>query len=104
MNKEQKAADYTDQKWSEGFFNSRDEIKKDFLAGYQAKESEGWISEIDKKPPFGVPVYVYCRIYGHFIATYERLIEGSPYGNWKHGDELGVLPPTHWHFLPTFNI
>lgn len=60
---------------------------------------EGWILEKDRKPEFGVPVLVFCRIYGRFIATYERLLDTN-WGNWRHENEKGILPPTHWQHLP----
>lgn len=50
-------------------------------------------------PAFGVPVLVFCRIYGRYIATYEQLCD-TKWGNWHDGKQLGVLPPTHWMPLP----
>lgn len=61
-----------------------------------------WIKTEDRNPEFGVPVLVFCRIYGRFIASYEHIgdFEGQQYGNWGHNNELGILPPTHWMPLP----
>ena len=59
-----------------------------------------WIKTEEKLPPFGRQVLVYCRIYGRYIGSYERLDENCEYGNWHDGEKLGVLPPTHWMFLP----
>ncbi len=61
---------------------------------------QNWIEEKRSKPPFGEWVLCFCRIYGRYIGCYERLIEGSSYGNWNDGKQLGVLPPTHWQYLP----
>jgi len=57
-----------------------------------------WIRTQDKKPSYGVPVIAYCRIYGRFIAIYDR-INDSDYGEWIRGEERGILPPTHWAYL-----
>lgn len=58
-----------------------------------------WISTKHRLPEFNIPVLVYCRIYGVFIASHDR-IDDTNWGNWRHGDELGILPPTHWMPLP----
>lgn len=63
----------------------------------EGKEVE-WISVEEKLPEFDVQVLVHCRIYGRFIATYERI--AGNWGNWRHNNELGILPPTHWMPLP----
>lgn len=57
-----------------------------------------WIIETDRKPPFGKLVLVHCRVYGKFLATYEEI--GYGYGNWKHNNELGILPPVYWLDIP----
>lgn len=59
-----------------------------------------WIKTTDRLPEFEVPVLVYCRIYGRFIATYDRLAPDLNYGNWRHNEELGILPPLYWMHLP----
>lgn len=74
-----------------------DRTRKAFAAGILlAAKAYEWVPVIDRLPEFGLPVLVNCRIYGSFIATYERLVEGSDYGNWRHDKALGILPPTHW--------
>ena len=60
-----------------------------------------WIETRKMPPPYGESVFVYCRIYGRFIAYYERIaddINGGIWINWN-GDR-GILPPTHWMPLP----
>ena len=62
-----------------------------------------WIKTELKKPKFGEPVLVWCRIYGRFLATYEYIggFDGEQYGNWRDSNgNLGVLPPTYWMNLP----
>lgn len=62
-----------------------------------------WIKTEDRKPEFDVPVWVWCRIYGRFIATYEYIgdFEGERFGNWQdHNGNLGILPPVYWMLLP----
>ncbi len=61
-----------------------------------------WISVKDRLPEFDEYVLAYCRIHGRFLATYEFIDEfdGQKYGNWRNGEELGILPPTHWMPLP----
>lgn len=58
-----------------------------------------WISVKERLPEFGELVIVYCRIYGRYIGSYERLHD-TIHGNWHDGQSLGVLPPTHWMPLP----
>ena len=62
----------------------------------------GWVKESDIKPEFGKIVPVYCRLYGKFFASYEYIgsFRGEYYGNWKIGDELGILPPIYWFDIP----
>lgn len=62
-----------------------------------------WHEETKIKPPFGVHVLCYCKIYGYYIGSYER-IEDTNWGNWHDGKQLGVLPPIHWMELPPINI
>jgi hypothetical protein len=52
-------------------------------------------------PCFGLPVIACCRIYGRFIAEYEE-IEDTKCGHWinRQSGEKGILPPTHWMYLP----
>lgn len=59
---------------------------------------DNWIEEQHNKPPFDTLVLVHCRIYGYYLATWQQ-IEGQ-WGNWHDGTNLGVLPPTHWMYLP----
>jgi len=59
-----------------------------------------WIKTEERLPDFGVPVLVSCRIYGRYIASFERIDPEFDYGNWHDGQNLGVLPPTHWMELP----
>lgn len=59
-----------------------------------------WISVEERLPEFGEPVFVWCRIYGRYIGTYQQ-IDGTRFGNWSDGKELGVLPPLFWQPLPT---
>jgi len=59
-----------------------------------------WIPTKERLPAFGLPVLVYCRIYGRYIGSYNRLDEKCNAGNWYDGERLGVLPPTHWMHLP----
>ena len=55
-------------------------------------------------PELNEPVLVRCKIYGRFIATYEDIGAGKNWGNWRDSNgNLGILPPTHWMPLPTFN-
>ncbi len=59
-----------------------------------------WIKTNDRLPEFNFPVLVYCRIYGRFIATYEKLDPDFNFGNWRRNNELGILPPLFWMYLP----
>lgn len=59
-----------------------------------------WISVKDKFPPFGDWVLVYCRIYGRYIGSYQRIDPEYNFGVWNDGNNSGVLPPTHWMPLP----
>ena len=59
-----------------------------------------WISAEKRLPEFGEPVFVWCRIYGRYIGTYQQ-IDGTRFGNWSDGKDLGVLPPLFWQPLPT---
>ena len=61
---------------------------------------DNWIPVDKELPPFNIQVLVYCRIYGRYIGSYNRLDENSTWGNWHDGKSLGVLPPTHWMHLP----
>jgi hypothetical protein len=51
------------------------------------------------RPKFNELVLCYCEIYGFFLGSYDQ-ISGTAWGNWRRGDELGILPPTHWMYLP----
>lgn len=69
-----------------------------FIEGANWREKQpnnDWIDERLHKPEFGVPVLVYCRIYGRFVATYEQILD-TEFGNWHNGKELGILPPLYW--------
>jgi len=59
-----------------------------------------WTLEKNYKPIFGMPVVVWCRIYGKAIYTYERLDPEYGWGNWHDGKSLGVLPPVYWSYIP----
>jgi hypothetical protein len=59
-----------------------------------------WIPVAKKLPPFDEWVLAYCRIYGCYIGSYQRIAPDTSYGNWNDGKNLGVLPPTHWMPLP----
>lgn len=62
---------------------------------------EQWILEKENKPDFGIPVLGWNDIYGRWIYTYEQIGgKDSVWGNWHDGKQLGVLPPTHWCYLP----
>ena len=63
---------------------------------------EGWIRVEDRLPDFNTPVFVNCKIYGRYIASYNFIGEfnGEKYGNWHDGKNLGALPPSHWMPLP----
>jgi len=54
----------------------------------------------DRLPEYDLPVLCYCRIYGRFIGTYERIEPDIDAGVWRRGNESGILPPTHWSPLP----
>jgi hypothetical protein len=58
-----------------------------------------WILTKERNPHFGEPVFVWCRIYGRYIGTYEQ-IEDTSFGNWNDGKQSGVLPPIYWMPLP----
>ncbi len=58
-----------------------------------------WIKTEDHLPPFGEHVLVWCKIYGRYIASYQR-ISDTNWGNWHDGKDLGVLPPVCWMPLP----
>lgn len=50
--------------------------------------------------PFYESLFVYCRIYGRFIAYKER-IAGTDCGQWCNWNgEKGILPPVAWMPLP----
>ena len=78
------------------------ELKQLVLLYAQAyhEDKTRWISVAETKPEFGEPVFVWCRIYGRYIGTYQQ-IDGTRFGNWSDGKELGVLPPLFWQPLPT---
>jgi len=57
-----------------------------------------WIRVGERVPDFDVPVLVFCRIYGFYIATFKRIAPDCDIGNWHDGESLGVLPPTHWAY------
>jgi len=59
-----------------------------------------WIPTKERLPPFGVQVLCYCRVYGRYIGSYERLDENYAAGNWQDGERLGDLLPTYWMYLP----
>jgi len=60
-----------------------------------------WISVDERLPDFDKSVFVYCRIYGRFIAYYTRITEDTNDGIWcDWNDNRGILPPTHWMPLP----
>ena len=62
-----------------------------------------WRNTQFEKPPFSLPVLVFCRIYGRYITTYEQIIDDYEAGNWvDHEGRKGGLPPTHWQYLPDF--
>ncbi len=63
-------------------------------------DKNGWIKVSERLPEFNVWVLVYCRIYGTYIGSHQRLLD-TGYGNWHDGKQLGVLPPTHWQPLPS---
>ena len=62
-----------------------------------------WIKTEIQKPKFGELVLVYCRIYGRFLATYER-IEDTNFGNWRYESNLGILPPVFWMNIPEIPV
>ena len=64
------------------------------------EDKTSWISVEERLPEFGEPVFVWCRIYGRYIGTYQQ-IDGTRFGNWSDGKDLGVLPPLFWQPLPT---
>lgn len=60
-----------------------------------------WIKVEDEKPYFDIPVLVYCRIWGRYLAHYERIDPEHTWGQWvDFKGEKGILPPTHWMPLP----
>lgn len=65
------------------------------------QDNNQWIDTKKRIPKFGEMVFAYCRIYGRFLASYER-IGDSDFGSWENSmtGERGVLPPTHWQPLP----
>lgn len=71
----------------------------EFIEAYH-EEKTRWISVEERLPEFGEPVFVWCRIYGRYIGTYQQ-IDGTRFGNWSDGKDLGVLPPLFWQPLPT---
>lgn len=74
-------------------------IKSEAAAKYHAPK---WISVNDAKPEFNNTVLCYCRIYGTFIGSYDHV--AGIYGNWRRGDEFGILPPVKWMELPPVKI
>ena len=72
---------------------------QEFAEAYHEDKTR-WISVEETKPEFGEPVFVWCRIYGRYIGTYQQ-IDGTRFGNWSDGKDLGVLPPLFWQPLPT---
>lgn len=62
-------------------------------------EIMNWVQEKYRKPEFNKSVLCYCRIWGVFLGSYERLDPDYDWGNWRREDELGVLPPTHWCYI-----
>ena len=60
-----------------------------------------WVKTKDKLPDFSTPVLGWNDIYERWIYTYEQIGgKDSVWGNWHDGKQLGVLPPTHWCYLP----
>ncbi|MFA5297866.1 MAG: DUF551 domain-containing protein [Lutibacter sp.] len=64
--------------------------------------ASAWISVKERLPEFNTLVLVNCSVYGRFLASYEFIgeFQGEKYGNWRHNEELGILPPTHWMSIP----
>ncbi len=59
-----------------------------------------WVKTEQRKPKFDEPVWVWCRIYGKYLATYEE-IDGTGWGNWRDfNGNLGILPPVYWLEIP----
>lgn len=55
-----------------------------------------WISVEDTKPNFDQVVLVHCRIWGMFLAHYERIDPQHNDGIWvDFMGNKGILPPTH---------
>ena len=85
-----------------GFIDGFEKACEFFTEHAQAyhEDKTRWISVEETKPEFGEPVFVWCRIYGRYIGTYQQ-IDGTRFGNWSDGKDLGVLPPLFWQPLPT---
>jgi len=75
------------------------EAMEEYAKAYHEDKTR-WISVEERLPEFVEPVFVWCRIYGRYIGTYQQ-IDGTRFGNWSDGKELGVLPPLFWQPLPT---
>ena len=78
--------------------NDYEDLKKHFLEEYKSQENK-WVDVKTRLPGFNIQVLVFCKIYGRFLASYDR-IDDTNWGNWRYNDELGILPPTHWMPLP----
>lgn len=62
-----------------------------------------WVAVSDRLPKYGETVLVYCKVYGHFLATYEYIghFQEQEYGNWRDfNGNLGILPPVYWLQIP----
>ncbi len=58
-----------------------------------------WIKVEDRLPDFDDPVFVYCKIWGRYIATYTEILD-TGWGEWRDFNNKPCLPPTHWMPLP----
>lgn len=58
-----------------------------------------WIPVSERLPEFDTWVLCYCKIYGFYIGSYQRILD-TCHGNWNDGKDLGVLPPIYWQPLP----
>lgn len=84
----------------ETWMNMGNEVREAAHLFMEANRQQRWIPvEENSMPDFDTPVLVWCRIWGRYIGSYNR-IHDTNWGNWHDGKELGVLPPTLWQPLP----